>query len=632
MPKRAPGKTSPPEKRKRGAPPVDRRQKPEKPEEQPAEASPEVPKEAELDLRVRGGASAVQQAAGRLSGREDGREEEEEPLSKEEQDENDRILKLLQDPNNQVVVQRVFPREHRGELERYQLPLELDQIVHDIFTRFGGKIFRLSIHPSGPAGLSKCLAAFPLENPNCNIALEAVGQEEDDDDTPQRRIVHQRPGHPGGNTDPYATPISPLTAVRKSIEEKTALTAEKLRLQQAQAELAELREEVEGRRKGEDPELARMRHERDAVQNQMNQTQVQIAELKALVAGGQNKGNDNVLLIELMKNSQAQFTAMMTAMQNSNAQMMTALSNVSGGRKDEDNLDTMLDKLAKFKDAFGPTDSRVSRMEELMFEMAMEKMNEGAKSSEDEQDTVQFAIKQLTPVLKNYVDKKLDQQGGPPISEAEKKKLYDQAARQAAKELAEKWQKEGRLVKVPTPGAKPGLPAPKKQAPKQQPQASASQEGKPKQDPNAGTEQEVQVEPMDLSRPGPSMTGAPQTEPEPEEEEGDMDVPPGPKENGYDRRRAVDFIIDITIGDIVNGCPADTYLVGDILDRLDDEMLEQFLKISSGEELEGLFAPHADPTKIQRIKELGQDERVKSWLTRVVVTAQDERRNALKKA
>ena len=586
-----------------------------------------------MDFRATGDPDAVRKAAASMGGAD----QEEEPEVNEhdaQEEQNARILELLSNAKNQAVVSRILPAKHARRLHTYQLPLDIDTIIGDVFNRFGGKTFRISIHPVGPTGMAKTLEAFVVENPDCDYALE-VEQDEDEGEEmeiPSHRNRVLRRGHavpPGG--DPYAVPSSPLASMRKSVQEKTELLSEKLRLQQAQQELEEMKMELESKRGGaSDHERQRLEQENRDLQRQIRETDKKITELQMAMAAGPKQDTTLPLLMKMMESNQQQFTAMMGQMQQANQQTMQMMLQMNKPQeKKEDALEVILEKAAKFKTIFGASDSRVNRLEELAYESLLSKIDGGGGSAEEETDTVQYAIKQLTPVLKTYVDKKLDQQGGPPVSDDERKRLYKEAAMDAAKKIAQKMEKDGVLVRAQKKGQQPpppGLPAPKPGAQGAAPPASPQAPPAPQGSEGQEREEEVPVEPMDLT--GTPPAGGPAQQPQ---EGPDMtDVPTPPGEEGYDRGAAVNFVLDIAIGDIVNGCPDDSFLIGDILDRLDEEMLDEFLKISTADDLEGLFAPHADPLKIQRIKELGADERVKSWLTRVIVTAQDERRKILK--
>ena len=115
-----------------------------------------------------------------------------------------------------------------------------------------------------------------------------------------------------------------------------------------------------------------------------------------------------------------------------------------------------------------------------------------------------------------------------------------------------------------------------------------------------------------------------------------MPLPTGienPQSPAYDRKKNVNFILDTMIDDIDNGCPPDSFVVMDALNLLDTELLDSFLTVDSGEALEKILDPHSEAGKIQRIKDAGKaSPTIKSWVTRVVVTIQDEYRRAVGQA
>jgi hypothetical protein len=108
-----------------------------------------------------------------------------------------------------------------------------------------------------------------------------------------------------------------------------------------------------------------------------------------------------------------------------------------------------------------------------------------------------------------------------------------------------------------------------------------------------------------------------------------VEVPAAPGAPGYDRKKAVDFVMDIAISDAVDGCPENTFLVGDIIDRLDSDLMDTLILVDDGAGLEQWLEPHADPDKVTRLKELGTDPKVKTWVSRVILTAQAQYRQLL---
>jgi len=110
---------------------------------------------------------------------------------------------------------------------------------------------------------------------------------------------------------------------------------------------------------------------------------------------------------------------------------------------------------------------------------------------------------------------------------------------------------------------------------------------------------------------------------------GKVDVPAMPGTPSYDRKRAVNFVLDSILSEIHEQIPqkgnGDSFAAGDILDHLDWELLDKVAIIVTGPELETLLEQAgADAAKLSAVKEAGKQELVESWLRRVIATVTDE--------
>jgi hypothetical protein len=560
----------------------------ELPEEEPQEGE-----DAAIEVKVKGGAKAVRSAFSRMGG------VQARPAPAPQQQDDDAVdeadayqdealelvAKLLVDPRNKVSVIRTYPRRVNGrncavQVDEYPCPTTIEQIERDVFERFGGESYNLMVHPNSPAGRHKILAAYPITHPSEKNPIF-----EDDEQQQEMAFDPRMPGQISDGSDPTAGEVDdPMALAENMMKRKAKLLHQTANLKQAERAVKSMEEEDRSQARQSDPVMRALEDRFDR----------QLGELKQLLMqqGQQSRPpvQDNTLLVELMRGNQAQFAAMMQAMQASQASTMTAMMQLNQGGK-RDSVDDQLERLVKMKEAFGGDDSRVKRLEQMLFDAALDRIEGNGEGSSDE-DPIKFGIKQLTPVLKGYLERAGN---GKEVARdpAEVRRIYEEAAQKAAKELAAKWEAEGKIVRVPTP-ALPG-PGPG-------PGAKPQQQPPPQQQPT-----EPQQEP-----------------PEGHDQEGDeMPTPPGPTAPGYDRKKAVDFVLSTVIEDIKGGCPQDSYAVGDCLDRLDDNILDQILAISTGADLEGLMRPWASAEKVDFIKEAGKDPTIKSYLTRVVVTVQD---------
>jgi len=237
-----------------------------------------------------------------------------------------------------------------------------------------------------------------------------------------------------------------------------------------------------------------------------------------------------------------------------------------------------------------------------MIDMAMNQFGVG-KGEPGDDDPIKYAVKELSPILKTYVEKKMenDKVKADDLTQEQKKAIYFEAAKTAARDIARKMIEEGKLV--PIGSTNQTLPAP------------------------------VQPSPVKPAASPAVPPPAPATQPTPQPQETSMDVPPSPQSPAYDRKKAVDLVLDVALGDIKKGVREESFLMGDMLDRLDDEILNGIMNLETGDQLRALLAPYATPGKLEAVEEAGnKDPDVKRWLKNCIVTVQNMYADELKKS
>lgn len=513
--------------------------------------------------------------------------------------EDDPLSLLLSDPKNMVIVTRQFPRIWNGTPcafrvgGKYPCPITIAQIERDVFSRFGGKNYNVSIHPNTPNGEMRILEAFPIEHPTEEEPIFENEEQEVEVDQRGRPIFDSRRTIVMDGRDPtMMDDDSPTAVMRRALLAQIQIVTDKKQLAELKRQLKDLededreeREEREERKRKKpepavadprDREIAELRKRLDDSEKAKEGDRLTRIEnqLAALAAGGGTKTDSStMLLIEFMKSSDSKFNTMMG----------TITESIKGGRTEKQGMGELLDQLVKMKNVFGSDNTRVKDLEERLMDVAFENIA-GARSSDDEEDTVKYTIKQAVPLFRTYLERSLEKEEkkGTPISPETQTRLMEETVRKVAADLAAK----GVLVR--NEKQPQGLPAP-------QPKPAVQ----------------------------PAMNPPAQQKSDPKKEGSDVKVPPGPQSPAYDRKKAVNFIVSVAISDIKRGCPDDTFLVGDIIDRLDHELLTQFAKIESGADLEAILVPHTDPALYEELKKAaGSSETSKTWMRKVLFTAQ----------
>lgn len=575
-------------------------------QEAPAPRKPRKKRGANLEVKASGDPEEVRDALGKMNPAPPpavAPETEEDPPD-ETGPSDETIVRLLSNPRNKVVVFRTFPKRWNGakcdiqvDPYGYRCPSAFEDIKQDVFRRFGGKAFIAYIQPVTLSGHSRVLAAIPFENPDTDDPQFEMP-------TDPNQVVDPRllPPAPDGGDPTMMPEEDPMARIEQDQKTQVRIKARQLQIAQLNRQIAEFegtKNEVAAEAKNPERSLedriALMQMENkldrqiDAIRGAIEKISVEPAPAPVAPPPAP-ASSDNVtkILMAQLQMAENRFNALMAQQ----TQLMMKLGQGGGGK---DDIDSQLERFVKLKAAFGEGDSRVKRLEQTLIDMTMERLLDGGGAGEgDGESDVKYAVKQLVPVIKNYVDKKLTEPevAGP----APTKEQFAELVRQEAARVVQGLVKQGFVVKPQ------GIPGPTAQAPHPKIGAPAEKKERPKPPP-----QEEATKP-------------------PAQEEAPMEGPPLPDTPGYDRKKAVDFVLDGIVRDIDANFPEDTFLIGDALDHLDDEILNSLLTVSTGEDLEKVVGPHCTPEKLQTIKDRGRNPRVKTWLTRVITTIQDEYR------
>ncbi len=532
--------------------------------------------------------------------------EEEEPAP-EEVSAEDRFAKLISSPKVFVAVRRQLPRNHntlrvpsRLPDSQYDCPASFENIKQNVFERFGGEVFIFSAHPIKPNGENTILAAIAVRNPDTDTPLiEGV----------EIGTLAIEPTEETAEIPMAEEDNDPLRRVESAIADQARVAATFSKLKMSRKLMKEMNKEDdepqvsrEPLRPLVDPEVAILKRQladRDAEQRmEKRQTAFEdrIMGVLETMAAGKKGGDSNALMIAMMQSADTKFTTLMT----------TLIPLISGAGKKTDDLDMQLARLGKLREALGDGNGKLKSIETRLMEKAMDRLfdEEGGGSAVggDVADVAKTALKELAPIAKTFVESKV---GAPPAAgptnEEFKRAVVQEAQRisQTAafrEALANDLAKKGMLIKAPA-GA-PALPAPTPKSP----QASAPPSA-PKEAPPKGEEETVDGE--------------------------EVETPPNPQSPDYDRKRAINFVLDTFIREMPTQ-KKDGFAVGDVLDRLDEELLKGLLDVSDAEGLKKLIGDDADSEKLDAITNAAQsDVKIKNWLSQVILSAQASYRDAL---
>lgn len=598
----------------------------------------------------------------------------------------DPVAELLSDGKNMVLVTRQKPRTIQGPDGRehatnvripgaYTCPTSKAEIEELVFQQHGGSKYKCTIHPDTTDGANKILGHFTIEHsdPKCPPFIDGVTI-----NVPEPEI--DTSSIPTGG-DPHLKETDPLAQMRGALQRRLERAQVKKEIEELEAQVKEL----EGTKtaspmiaSAEAEELKRLREtiaERDKqlvekdrllsekkVSDRFDKLEDSIAELASALkngAGAKPVGNvEESFMMTMLKQTQQHSKDMIELMK----------TTVKPPPSQDGDMDKMLDRLQKLQTITGGGPGKGSRglssLEEKLIDMSFERLTNGGGGDGDEDDVedlegaVKLAIKQFAPIAKTYVEKKMDQEskaaGGAPISPEQVKQIYAEAAQAAAKKVQDdlalqglvlQQTTDGRLVALPgvKAGGKPGVVPPRSAGTKVMSETRTA----------GGVVKKISIQPDNLTgRPKPDQTAsAPAPEPAAELPKGD-DVPkagvfpmlgangadlkiPFPVRPGdlkYDRKYSVNFILDGIRSEIRQGLPQkaqsdpkiESYVVGDAIEYLDDELLDQLDNVDSGPKLETLLGASGDADKIAEIKAAGEDEIVASYLRKLVVAIQRE--------
>lgn len=601
-----------------------------KQDEEGGEQAQEPGKGAKMDVRVQGTPEQTRAAIETLTEPEsapgqppESDEEAREEQSREERDRDRKIEKLLADPKNIVVVRRVIPRkwngvECAGEVTRYECPASIDDIAREVFGRFGGRKFKLGIHAASSAGTGRMIDAVVIENPETDEPLND-GERYERYDPTAVPVGDPRARQFGINFDPTAMESTdPMVVTEEALKQQAKMLKQRLTVHQLRQSMADLQQDIDGNGRGRARGDEEGKAEIAALQNQIAESQLRaqftekIGEVNRAVEkmaeslAAPKEDKTLPLFMQMIstaqQQAQQQFATMVGLMmqqaQKSQETMTALVTEMVKRPNPEEKFDTMLERLGQMKAVLGGDADKSKRIEDLMYDLALDRIGGGAGPG-DEGDVLKLAIKELAPILKNIVESKTAEKPG--IGREERQALYQAAAREVAGELVARQrlaqaQAQAQLPMVQHPQPPPPVPPPP-------------------------------PPPVPVPTPPPPVNPQPQESEQGEEEE--VDVPPGPQSPAYDRKTNVNFILDAVIGEVEDRVPFDnpdeSFVVGDCLDLLDEELLTSLLRVTDGSGLEVWLALHGDAQKIAAIKKAGDAYPVvRSWLTRIVVTVQGE--------
>lgn len=537
----------------------------------------EVQKEAEVDARFRGSEAAVKKAMARYS--DESEDQEKEATSIDEGGE--KILADLANPSNKVIIKRTFPPEFngrncRGEVATLECPLSMDDIREEILLRHGGARYRISVHPNTPNGELRVLSAYTFSNPDTDVPLLHQTREDEDEELWMPPV------------DPTMIPNNnPSDVLEESYRKRTRVATVKAQAKEAEKALSEL--------EGDDDsppteEIFSLRAQLQDMERRREYDQ-KFTAIQTQMAKGGDSSQLTIAVLQMMQSANQQQAQMRSEMMGQQTAFMQSMMD-QNKNKEESSLS--------------------SKLNGLMFDLLSDKLFSGS-SNNNEDDPLKYAIKELVPAVKEIAGNALNPpqspQPGVVISPEDSQKAYDLAARKAAEDVT----KNLRAV------------IERKQAEA----LSAQQQYLKDQETSRLTSVSSSSLPP-ISGNARSGEGGLEAAPQPPvenlspSERSNMNVPPTPDEEGYDRSVAVNFVLDSLITDIKNKCPRESYIIDDFLLQLDEELLDQFADISSGDELQTLIKPYANEEKLSYIKRRGEEERVvRTWLTNVVTTVQN---------
>lgn len=647
----------------------------------PEETLPE--ESAQVQLTIKGSDKSARAAARRFG---EGMTKSTVPAimtpANDSEDPVDPVADLLSDGKNMVLVTRQKPRMIQGPDGRdhatnvripgaYTCPTSKAEIEELVFQQHGGSKYKCTIHPDTTDGANKILGHFTIEHsdPKCPPFIDGVTINVPEPEPDTSSI-------PSDGRDPHLKETDPLAQMRGALQRRLERAQVKKEIEELEAQV----KEMEGTKaaspsvaSAEAEELKRLREtiaERDKqlaekdrlltekkVNDRFDKLETSIAELASALKNGTGTkvgaSTEESFMMQMLKQTQQHSKDMM--------ELMGKNSKPAGSPED---FDKMLDRFTKLQTITGGGAGKGSRglssLEEKLIDMSFDRLTGGGGDGEDVDDVddaVKLAIKQFAPIAKTYVDKKMDQEnaaaGGAQISPDQIKKIYAEAAQAAAKKVQDDLAVQGLVLQQTADGRLVALPATKGGAKPTVPPRSAGTRVVSETRGAHGVTKKIAIQPDDLSgRPKPAPAAAdPAPEPAAEPTKGDsvpksgvfpmlgpngtelkIEFPVRPGDLKYDRKYSVNFILDGIRSEIRQGLPQkaatdqkmESYVIGDAIEFLDEEILDQLDGVDSGQKLEILLGPSGDADKIAEIKKAGDEEIVASYLRKLVLSIQRE--------
>ncbi len=645
----------------------------------PEETPQEEP--AQVQLTIKGSDKSARSAARRFGG--DGAKPApavpQTETTRDADEPEDPVSALLSNGKNMVLVTRQRPRVVQGPDGRehstnvripgsYSCPTSKAEIEELVFQQHGGSKYKCTIHPDTSVGQNQILGHFTIEHsdPKCppfidgvTVGLPEPEQEIDATDTLTR------------GTDHTLRETDPLISLKKDLERRL----ERARVKKEIEELETQVKEMEGAKNqpfaapAESDELRKLREDNakltaalaeKKVNDRFDKLEGSITELANVIKLGSavkpTATGEESILLKMMTQSQQHSKEMLALIQDKGKPV----------HADSNDFDKMLDRMTKLQTLTGGGPNaqrgggRLSELESKLIDMSFDRMTRGGGGDgddelpEDMEDAVKLAIKQFAPIAKTYVEKKMDQEsaasGGAALSKDQLKSIQIEAAQQAARKVQDDLAHQGLVLQTTPEGRLVALPAPKNAGKPTVPPRSAGTRLVSETRTPGGVVKKVSIQPHNSDRPKPAPA-APPPEPAPVDEKGDsmpkagvfpmlgpngetikIEFPARPGDLKYDRRYAVNFILDGIRSEIRQGLPAkseadpniQSYVIGDAIEYLDDEILDQLDNVDSAQKLEEILAPSGEALKIAEIKKSGEAEVVASYLRKLLRSIQRE--------
>lgn len=588
-------------------------------------------KHTEAKMQLSGTTSQIAESLRQMSGPS---EEEREGGNSDKDRRYREFLDALATPGYEVQVRRVRPTEYPSGLNarivvyREETPAELRDVKENVFTRAGGHRYKVMVKDDS----DKVIAAHIIENPESENAIEPPTVE--DDVTDGDDILGQMPGSAldemladAKQEEEWLSKKEMLEQRRERIkamrqgrkpekdpqsDEIEALKGQLRQEREGQREdrllsaITALGEKLtEGRNQGPSPEMQQMQRKLEELSRNNEELRRQV----------EAKQRDN--MFDLVKSVMADQNKGMQAVgdaikQMSESQLLQEIKALRSANKG-DGIDADLNRLTKLKEIIGAGErSKSDRVTDAAVEMLLEKAL-GGGSGGGEEDTLKFAIKEMIPAVKEFIEGEVERrknaQGGK-ITEEQKQEIYKQGAR----DMVDRMRKEARRHQLPAAEQTKQMP------PEQKPKAQVPAEGQPEKKPAAEKKPSSGWAPEDEASPAP-------------EKKPDPSLPAGPASLSYSRKKSLNFVIDQMVGDVREGCPDDTLLVGYALDLLDDDFLAKLCEVGDTDGLYKLIKGDVPEEKIRWLEGRGKaDKATKIWINRVINSIQYEFTQEIKRA